>query len=94
VNQYQADLESINNKAFALENLRREAEAAEAEYLLYRKKLEEARISAAMDQQRLINVTIAQPAQRPLTPVGRGLKTIALMLSLRSAWRVGCRIRS
>ncbi len=54
-----------------LEGLRRAAQAAEDDYLLYRKKHEEARISAAMDQERFINVSIAQPAQMPLRPVPR-----------------------
>jgi uncharacterized protein involved in exopolysaccharide biosynthesis len=77
--QIQTDLDTVNAKALAVENLQREAQAAEEEYLLYRKKLEEARISAAMDQQKLINVTIAQPAERPLVPIGRGIKTTAVI---------------
>jgi uncharacterized protein involved in exopolysaccharide biosynthesis len=76
VDDYRNELENLNKKAFELEGLRREAQAAEEEYLLYRKKLEEARISAAMDQQKLINVTIAQPAQRPLKPRGRDLRAM------------------
>jgi len=82
VNRYQANLDALNKNAFELEGLQREARAAEEEYLLYRKKVEESRISAAMDQQRLINVTIAQPAQRPLTPVGRGLKMVVVLAFL------------
>jgi uncharacterized protein involved in exopolysaccharide biosynthesis len=81
VNRYQGNLDALNKNAFQLENLQREARAAEEEYLLYRKKVEESRISAAMDQQRLINVTVAQPAQLPLAPVGKGLTTaVALAL--------------
>jgi uncharacterized protein involved in exopolysaccharide biosynthesis len=76
VKDYRNELDNLNQKAFELEALRREAQAAEEEYLLYRKKLEEARISAAMDQQKLINVTIAQPAQLPLKPSGRDLKVM------------------
>ena len=59
---------------------RREARAAEEAYMLYQKKHEEARISAAMDQQKIVNVSIAQPAQRPLKPVGR--KALNLLLGL------------
>jgi uncharacterized protein involved in exopolysaccharide biosynthesis len=79
VNDYQGELDTLNQSSFEFESLRREAQAAEEEYLLYRKKHEEARISAAMDQQRLINVTIAQPAQRPLEPEGRGTRSILLL---------------
>jgi uncharacterized protein involved in exopolysaccharide biosynthesis len=75
----QRELEDLNQKSFQLEVLRRQAIASKESYELYRKKHEEARISAAMDQQRLINVTIAQPAQTPLTPVGRGFKTTLLL---------------
>jgi len=67
------ELERLNEKAFELERLQREAEAAEESYLLYRKKHEEARISAAMDQQKIINVSVAQPAQKPLKPLPRRL---------------------
>ncbi len=85
VSRLETELEDLNNKAFEMEQLRREAQAAEEDYLLYRKKHEEARISAAMDQQKIINVTVAQPAQLPLRPVARGLKRnliLALMLGL------------
>ncbi len=37
-------------KAFKIESLQRDTRAAEQDYLLYRKKHEEARISAAMDK--------------------------------------------
>ena len=66
-------LERLNSQAFELGRLRRDAETAEEDFLLYRKKHEEARISAAMDQEKFINVTVAQPAQIPLRPVPRGL---------------------
>ncbi|MEM7350755.1 MAG: Wzz/FepE/Etk N-terminal domain-containing protein [Acidobacteriota bacterium] len=63
------ELEALNNAAFEMESLRRNVQVAEEGYLLYRRKHEEARIESAMDRQKLINVTIAQPAQRPLEPV-------------------------
>jgi uncharacterized protein involved in exopolysaccharide biosynthesis len=50
--------------------LTREVKAHEDSYLLYLKKVEEARISEAMDQQKMMNVTIAEeasPATAPLT---------------------------
>ena len=68
-------MDKMNAKAFELDRLRRDALAAEENFLLYRKKHEEARISAAMDQERFINVTVAQPAQFPLKPMPRGLMT-------------------
>jgi succinoglycan biosynthesis transport protein ExoP len=71
--EYRKELDSLNAKSFDLENLNRDAQAAEDDYLLYRRKHEEARISAAMDQEKFINVTVAQPAQIPLEPESRGL---------------------
>ena len=67
------ELEALNANAFEFDALRRNALAAEEDYLLYRKKFEEARISSAMDQEKFINVTVAQPAQMPLRPVRRGV---------------------
>lgn len=74
VTEFRKELDNLNSKAFDLESLHRNARAAEEDYLLYRKKHEEARISAAMDQEKFINVTVAQPAQMPLNPESRGLK--------------------
>jgi len=71
--EYRKELDHLNAKAFGLGDLQRDAQAAEEDYLLYRKKHEEARISAAMDQEKFINVTIAQPAQMPFNPEPRGL---------------------
>ena len=73
VARHRRGLEVLNAQAFDLDRLSRDADAAEEDYLLYRKKHEEARISAAMDQEKFINITIAQPAQMPLKPVARGL---------------------
>ncbi len=79
VTTYQKRLDSLNEKAFELDKLHRQAQTAQEEYLLYRKKHEEARISEAMDRQKLINVTIAQPAQRPLQPDNASALFIALI---------------
>lgn len=70
---YRREMDTLNSKAFEVESLYRDARAAEEDYLLYRKKFEEARISAAMDQEKFINVTVAQPAQMPRAPEPRGL---------------------
>jgi succinoglycan biosynthesis transport protein ExoP len=49
--------------------LTREVKANEEAYLLYRKKVEEARISEAMDEQKIMNVTIAEGAAIPIAPM-------------------------
>jgi uncharacterized protein involved in exopolysaccharide biosynthesis len=73
VAEHRRRLEPLNATAFTLESLQRDVRTAEEDYLRYRKKHEEARISAAMDREKFINVTIAQPAQRPLQAESRGL---------------------
>jgi uncharacterized protein involved in exopolysaccharide biosynthesis len=56
----------------------RAAKADEDNYLLYLHKQEEARISDALDRQRISNVVIAEPAVVPLFPQPRWL--LALLL--------------
>jgi len=74
-------LDELNEKGLTTDALSREVRAAEEAFMLYQKKHEEARISAAMDQQRIVNVTIAQPAKRPLRPVAPN-KRLNLLLGL------------
>lgn len=74
-------MDTLTRKGLTTDGLRRETKAAEDAYMLYQKKHEEARISAAMDQQKIVNVSIAQPAQRPLRPVGPR-KALNLLLGL------------
>jgi uncharacterized protein involved in exopolysaccharide biosynthesis len=49
--------------------LTREVKAHEEAYLLYQRKVEEARISEAMDQQKMVNVTVAEEAAIPFNPI-------------------------
>ena len=74
-------LDELNQKGLTTDALSREVRAAEEAYMLYKKKHEEARISVAMDQLRIVNVSIAQPAQRPLRPVAPN-KRLNLLLGL------------
>jgi uncharacterized protein involved in exopolysaccharide biosynthesis len=59
----QMDVNSIEQA-----DLVRAAKAAEDDYLLYLKKREEARIGEALDQTRLLNVSIAEKAMVPSVP--------------------------
>jgi len=52
------------------EALIREVQAGSDDYLLYRKKAEEARLAAALDDNMITNVAIGEPASRQGTPVG------------------------
>jgi uncharacterized protein involved in exopolysaccharide biosynthesis len=49
--------------------LLREVKAHEEAYLLYRKKVEEARISEAMDDHKMMNISVADEATTPLGPI-------------------------
>jgi succinoglycan biosynthesis transport protein ExoP len=64
--------------------LTREVKANEEAYLLYRKKVEEARISQAMDEQKIVNVTIAEGPAIPIAPItSKGLSyAFALIVGL------------
>lgn len=59
----------IARDAVSRAELNRDLKANEEAYLLYRKKVEEARISEAMDEQKLMNVTIAEEANAPMAPL-------------------------
>jgi len=56
----------------------RAARANEENYLLYLRKQEEARISDALDRQRISNVLVAEAATVPFKPRGRSLLVILL----------------
>ena len=73
--------ERMNAKSLELERLRRELNTAEEAYNLYQKKSEEARISTAMDQEKILSVSIARPATLPLRPVAPN-KRLNLVLGL------------
>lgn len=82
------DLHSLNAKGIEEEDLLREAKAAEANYLLYSQKREEARISGELDEKRIVNVVVVQSASVPATHVHQRKKLVllgsiaAIMLSL------------
>ena len=58
----------LNQKEIVQGDLQREARTAEENYLLYVRKQEEARISDALDQKRIVNVAIAEAATVPALP--------------------------
>jgi len=63
------------------DKLVREIQANSEAYLLYRKKVEEARISEAMDDSRIMNVTIGELASHRGTPVGAP-KNLSLLFAV------------
>ena len=87
-NSYAGRLDVLKAKAIGLVRLRQENSIARENFLLYRKKAEEARIAAAMDEQKLINTGIMQKAPVPVLPTGRGL-AIALAFGTLAGLSLG-----
>jgi uncharacterized protein involved in exopolysaccharide biosynthesis len=67
--KYQKELNKINSAEMRLAELERQKKLNEDSYQLYTKKMEEARISDAMDNQKMANISIAEPAVPPARPV-------------------------
>ena len=68
VRVYQEKASVLDQKETIQQDLMREVKSAEENYLLYLHKQEEARISDAMDRQRIVNVAIAEAATVPSLP--------------------------
>ena len=92
VEAYQAKSHSLDEKGATQNDLVRAAKAAEQNYLMYLQKQEEARISDALDRNRIVNVAIAESATVPALPTHSTLFTLLLGgllatgLSLASAY--------
>ena len=92
VETYQAKTHSLDEKGATQDDLVRAAKAAEQNYLMYLQKQEEARISDALDRNRIVNVAIAESATVPALPTHSTLFTLLLggllatCLSLASAY--------
>jgi uncharacterized protein involved in exopolysaccharide biosynthesis len=62
-------LEKLNRVEVELNQLQQEIDVANRNYRLYLTKLEESRISDAMDSEKITSVSLIEPAQTPLYPV-------------------------
>lgn len=78
VGQYKQQNEDLDNKEFLHKDMLRAAKADEDNYMLYLRKQEEARISDALDRQRISNVVVAEPAEVPAIPQPRWLLTLLM----------------
>jgi uncharacterized protein involved in exopolysaccharide biosynthesis len=66
---YHQRLENLNRVEVELNQLKQEIDVADRNYRLYLTKLEESRISDAMDSEKITSVSLIEPAQLPLKPV-------------------------
>src|SRR5438270_2552338 len=73
VRSYQKESQELDNKEALHQDMLRAAKADEENYMLYQRKQEEARISDALDRQRISNVVVAEPASVPFLPQPRWL---------------------
>ena len=78
VRSYKVEGEQLDSKELLHEDMVRAAKTDEDNYMLYLHKQEEARISDALDRQRISNIVVAEPAVVPLLPKPRWL--LALLL--------------
>jgi uncharacterized protein involved in exopolysaccharide biosynthesis len=76
---YAARLDVLKDRTFELGRLRGDFDLARDTYLMYEKKAEEARVSRAMDEEKIVNSAVVQAATTPILPLPRGLVTTAGM---------------
>lgn len=69
VKNYQQQLKDLDVRALDLGRLEREVDRNRAAYTKYVHKQEEARISAALDRSKILNLSIVETAQIPIEPV-------------------------
>jgi len=73
----------------AQQDLVRTAKAEEDNYLLYRRKREEARIGDALDERRILNVAVVEPPVAPALPVHSMLFWFVIAIGLASTVSIG-----
>jgi len=68
VRSYEQEASKLDQKEVLQQRLLRDQKAKEANYLLYSRKQEEARISDSLDRSRIVNVAVAEAATVPAVP--------------------------
>jgi uncharacterized protein involved in exopolysaccharide biosynthesis len=77
-------LNSLRDSTAEEDQLTRQIKEAEANFFLYSKKREDARIESAMDQQRISNVVLIEPPYVPTMPAPR------VSITVLAAYLLGC----
>jgi len=89
INTYQGQATKLEEQGILQGDLMRTAKEDEANYELYTKKKEEARIEDAMDRTRLLNVSVVQSPMLPSIPTRSPLILVVVALMLASAVSLG-----
>lgn len=76
---FQRRLEELNQIETEFTPLQQRVEIDRQNYILYLSKLEQSRISEAMDTQKIANVNLIEPAKAPLKPVGPNIRLNMLL---------------
>src|SRR4051812_15952419 len=79
----------LQSDAIAEQQLIRNAKADEENLLLYKRKLEEARIGDALDDRRILNVAVVEPPAAPALPVHSMFFWVAISLGLAMPVAIG-----
>lgn len=82
VTSYQQDLERLNSYDLEVKRLQRQINVDEENYILSRKKLEESRISGVLDAERIVSVSVVEPAVASFLPVKPKRKVLIAGLGL------------
>jgi uncharacterized protein involved in exopolysaccharide biosynthesis len=77
----EARLDQVSKAAYDRQRLERKVKMLEENYLVYAKKFEEARISSAMDKNRIVNISVVEPVSITAKPGvgGKSALDMALM---------------
>lgn len=81
-------LRAINDQDLKLDQLTRQADLARDKYLQYARNMEEARIDIALQNERISNVSVLQPAtlaEKPVSPSKPLLAAATLLLAIAGA---------
>ncbi len=89
IGAYNRNAQTLEKQSVEQQDLTRTAKTAEENYLLYMNKREEARITDALDRQRMLNIAIAEEAHVPATPVTPAWLRLAMSLGLASLVSIG-----
>jgi uncharacterized protein involved in exopolysaccharide biosynthesis len=84
VRVYRQKARQLDEKEAAQQDLKRAMNSAEENYLLYRRKQEEARISDALDRTRIANVAVAEEPSVPALPSSTGKPWILILGAIMS----------
>ncbi len=89
INTYNDQVAQLEEQGILQGDLTRTAKADEANYMLYTKKKEEARIEDALDRTRLLNVSVVQTPQLPSIPTRSPLIFALVAVLLAAAVSLG-----